>query len=115
MKTIRYTLFVCLFLPISMMCAAQDIPIVIDDPLLPRGSVEQVSASLGDDELSIHIEDYSGLVLVDIRQSNGTSVLQISPFINGVGIINIPIGTLSPGAYTLYIRTSRKYGGEFQI
>ncbi len=74
---------------------------------------ESVTASYNTNNLFISIADFTGAVTVEVLNANNTVVINDTRKVSKQAILTYSIGKLKPGVYTLVIKASGEYYGEF--
>lgn len=74
---------------------------------------ESVTASYNTNNLFISIADFTGAVTVELLDANNMVVINDARKISKQAVLTYSIGKLKPGVYTLVVKASGEYYGEF--
>ena len=74
---------------------------------------ESVTASYNTNNLFISIADFTGAVTVEVLDANNMVVINDTRKVSKQAVLTYSIGKLKPGVYTLVVKTSGEYYGEF--
>ncbi|HOF93486.1 MAG TPA: DUF3244 domain-containing protein [Bacteroidales bacterium] len=74
---------------------------------------ESVTASYNTNNLFISIADFTGAVTVEVLDANNMVVINDTRKVSKQAVLTYSIGKLKPGVYTLVVKASGEYYGEF--
>jgi hypothetical protein len=72
-----------------------------------------VTASYNTNNLFISIADFTGAVTVEVLDANNMVVINDTRKVSKQAVLTYSIGKLKPGVYTLVVKASGEYYGEF--
>ncbi|HNR28519.1 MAG TPA: DUF3244 domain-containing protein [Bacteroidales bacterium] len=86
------------------------------DPLKPKSLIwEKVLAEYDNQYVYVHILNFTGTAIIEIKNAAGVSVAVNYASFAGAATVKIPIENLSSGEYIVYITAAYRYYGAFLL
>jgi hypothetical protein len=117
MKETLFILFSFVFLPLFSQENPDTAEVVLErtNPKPKSATYELVTVVYTDTNMYVRLANYSGPVQIEIRDGIGIVNISASQSVDGDITIVLPINTLLPGKYSLFILAKCMYFGNFII